>query len=446
MKLALKLPCIRFSLSAPSLVGTAILALLIISSIFLDKVAQAQSFDNPCPPREIQPTKSILLVKEITPSQSATLARGLFFEGSVDVATEDFSNATMICLSSSASVPAPLRVDDYAEIRVVNSSGSMTTWARDFYDPKTKGILETPSLNISTLFQKGSSTVHILLRDFYPPAYSSSAIWLLFWSEGLPTPAPTASVTPLSTPEITLNPTATTAPTYTPTRSLQPTPLGAFRTPMASGIAVILSPSGIVVDDSDSLTLEISIDPEVARPGLNQVGAGVIYSNSPNGSQVGRRKRIEDPIDVYPGMLVSAELTSADMDIITDDKVSTRVITTSRTASWIWTLKTKKPGLGKTRLNIYTESEGMKVSHDLLRSIPLEVPISEKDLSQRILEYFANNLIAIVSVVAALAVGILGYRASRAGKKLEEKVETLEKEIKSLREYESDGKKRKQRR
>jgi hypothetical protein len=228
--------------------------------------ADKEERDIPCGTYNYTPVVTRQLAGLIRQSESAAQPRGVFYDHSerIDYA---FKGNESICLASSPDGRGILDVDDKLEVEITHADGTTQYWEHDFYDPnkigpqgQKGGISPYPSQDLSRKFGPGSyNLLRVKLRDFFPPWYSSTEIWLIIWGPP-PTPTPTASATPTRT----FTPTATRTSTPTPLPTPTPTPTPPM--PAEIGTVNIESPQSFAPPPFDEWWQNFTAPVEVGQP------------------------------------------------------------------------------------------------------------------------------------------------------------------------------------
>ncbi len=137
----------------------------------------------PCNPPSVPPIRAFQLGVLIPPPSPAPIARGVFYERTLQIPYQ-FTGKEYVCLSSSPDGMGKLQVDDRILIQVEHDNGSAPgSWFFDFYDPRISGggISPINARDATVLFALGGNTVHLELRDQFPNVYSANETWIDIW-------------------------------------------------------------------------------------------------------------------------------------------------------------------------------------------------------------------------------------------------------------------------
>lgn len=262
-------------------------------------------------------------------------------------------------------------------------------------------------------------------------------LWLMLSGSPLLAPSPErATPTPPPTPT-PISPTATLAPA-TPTATLAPaTPTATLApatptVPAQEGRLEVTYPLKMKVEEADTVTAEIIVDPRLAQIGVyTHHITGIIETSHSEG-----RERIEERIRLFPVM--SAELISGHFEITSGD-INPRRIAGGQSMAWTWTMIAKKPGIQQFTIKIFGEMTYDGDTYSTLeRSITKEIEVLNKPLPARAVDYLGEN-IAIIGTGGpiGLILAFLTYRANQANKELRRRIEELEGRMKELEKTET---------
>ncbi len=139
--------------------------------------------DKPCSPvTTYPPTEVIALTLPIASGPPKDKAVGAFLTTEDIAVAHLFDGNETVCLAATRDGRGPLSVDDRLEFFVLADGALVGQWGHDFYDTKSGGIVSgfRPE-DVSPLFPRGRYKVKLVLTDLHPPAYSSTAVYLVIW-------------------------------------------------------------------------------------------------------------------------------------------------------------------------------------------------------------------------------------------------------------------------
>jgi hypothetical protein len=361
------------------------------------------------------------------PEQSPLIIERGSFEGSSFITELPISN----CQSAEA-LQIDQRIDqkfahDVEILRTPDSKISPTELAkavREHY--QVESLVEVASLTVNANVPAGSVFVYLLE-------------WTELWREG-----------EIEIGEIDDNPEATyqflqslaggvvdirtrscaSEVTESPTPDRTTTPSATTVSPVPEvGRLEITHPSEMVAGEADVVTVEIIADPRFSGTGVHpeHVTGTIVVEVRSNGEV---RERIESEIRLYPFM--SVELTAVNFEIDGNSSIR-RAITPIQPAVWTWNITAESPGTQRITISVFGEAtiNGEEVIV-LEESVSRNIKVLERPLSERIGDGLVDNLVPIIGTGGPLGVIILylTYRRDQETKRLEEKIESLEKRLK----------------
>jgi len=238
-----------------------------------------------------------------------------------------------------------------------------------------------------------------------------------------------AAFTQLASSTQTIIPTSTALP-YTGGGGDENTPTPTLP---STGQVEITYPLEMIVDEDDTVTVQIKFNIELATVDYHPVPGTAEISLAPS-SQNKERGSLVTPVMLYP--IMSVELVSPKFDIIGDISNNERTISKSQPAVWTWSIRARESGTQTITIKISGKTDfGNGISTFLVKSQSINVTVLEKPVLTRIFDYLAKNWLVILGTGGPLAWVfsiLINWRAKRKNEKENEignNVPVLEKPV-----------------